>query len=220
VSAPLDGWQNAAPARTGSNGDLADPVEIVLIQTQTELGLNLLSDQKRTMHRAKHRHLPPDTRSEWHAGDNWAPRPLTLQEAKDSDAFVVLWGEYGATIYLFVAAREIKCKENQLDDLLATLDKEDWNDFRNAGVCYVPRPEAVASMKPHHLRVGANEMWIASSLSHLADSTNAFIAGDVPQGVRECADRQPVGKRPGVAPATETQLAPPDTSPMASRRGT
>lgn len=125
-------------------------------------------------HRSKYGHRFNEERFKQQTDDDWDPPPLTLEEARATDAFAVLWGEYGASIYLIAAARELRCTQNQLEDMLAMLDKEGWNDFGNAGIRYVPRPEATASVRPNHDRIGTLEIWIAQTLSHLAENESTY----------------------------------------------
>lgn len=134
------------------------------------------------MHRSRHRYQFDENRSERRTSEEWRALPLTLEEARATDAFVILWGEYGASIYLIAAAQEIRCTQDKLDDVLAMLDKEGWNDFRNAGIRYVARPETTASLEPHHVRIGVNEIWIDRALSHLAERAMTGIAGEADRG--------------------------------------
>lgn len=47
-------------------------------------------------------------------GEVWAPLPLTLNEARAADAFVILWGEYGGSTYLIAAAGDVRCTHDGL----------------------------------------------------------------------------------------------------------
>ncbi|MFG6433582.1 hypothetical protein [Roseateles sp. LYH14W] len=134
------------------------------------------------MHRSRYRYQFDENRSEGRLREIWTAPPLTLEEAREADAFVFLWGEYGASTYLIAAAWEIRCTQQQLDDVLAMLDKEGWCDLGNAGIRYVARLEATAGVKPHHIRVGVNEIWIAQALSHLTEPVLARLAGGTARG--------------------------------------
>lgn len=104
--------------------------------------------------------------------DPWLVNPpMTLSEARQlPDAYVILWGEYGASIYMISAASALSCNQAELEDLLSRLDSEAWNDFKRAGIHYVPKAEAEASIKTHLVRLSNLDVWLAVSLLHMQSS--------------------------------------------------
>lgn len=59
----------------------------------------------------------------------------SLEEAKvDSNGVVILEGDYGGQIYVVVQARDVKCKDGLLFDLLQYLDRLEWDDPDGANI--------------------------------------------------------------------------------------
>lgn len=63
------------------------------------------------------------------------------------------------------------------DDVLAMLDQNDWDEFENAGICFVAEQRSTFAVKPHHVRVGDDETWIARTLLHLTEPSTAGLEG-------------------------------------------
>jgi hypothetical protein len=65
----------------------------------------------------------------------------SLEEAKaDSNGVVILEGDYGGQIYVVVQARDVKCKDSLLFDLLQFLDRMEWDDPDGANIYYESKP--------------------------------------------------------------------------------
>jgi len=65
----------------------------------------------------------------------------SLEDAKsDSNGVVILEGDYGGQIYVVAQAKDVKCKETQLFDLLQFLDSNEWDDPDGARIYYESRP--------------------------------------------------------------------------------
>jgi hypothetical protein len=61
----------------------------------------------------------------------------SLVEAQAAvDGVVVLEGDYGGQIYVVVPAREVRCSEEALTQLLADIDEGEWADEGGARVYY------------------------------------------------------------------------------------
>jgi len=65
----------------------------------------------------------------------------SLAEAKiDPNGVAILEGDYGGQIYVVVRAKDVKCDDNLLFDLLQYLDRIEWDDPDGASIYYESRP--------------------------------------------------------------------------------
>lgn len=126
--------------------------------------------------------LLDEERSERGKREGWIPLLLMLNQARVADAFVILWGEYGGSTHLIASARDVRRMQEKLDDVLAMLDQNGWNDVENAVTCFLARQEAIATVKSHHVRVGDKETWIAQTLLHLTERSIASLEGGAQGG--------------------------------------
>lgn len=121
--------------------------------------------------------LLDEERSERGKREGCIPLLLMLNQARVADAFVILWGKYGGSTHLIASARDVPRAQDKLDDVLAMLDQNGWNDFENAATCFVARREAIATVKSHHVPVGDKETWIAQTLLHLTERSIVSLEG-------------------------------------------
>ena len=54
----------------------------------------------------------------------------------DPNGVAILEGDYGGQIYVVVHARDVKCNDSQLFDLLQFLDGLEWDDPDGANIYY------------------------------------------------------------------------------------
>lgn len=60
-----------------------------------------------------------------------------LKDAKKADkAYVIFEGDYGGIIYLTCPVNEVKCSDDELQDLLKYIEENYWNDLSTAGIYY------------------------------------------------------------------------------------
>lgn len=105
----------------------------------------------------------------------------SLEEAKvDPNGVAILEGDYGGQIYVVVHARDVKCKENQLVDLLEYLDRLEWDDPDGAKIYYESRAKAGGVAGGMGGGTVADGIWIHPRLQ-----THAELIADILSGTRE-----------------------------------
>lgn len=94
-----------------------------------------MSDEPTPPHGSPLRHLMAEAQGT-------AYRSLdSLRAAQECpDGVVILEGDEGGQIYLVVPARQVACTEAALEDLLADLDRINWDDLSMAHLVYERSP--------------------------------------------------------------------------------